>query len=43
VSTSVTAAWLDEEVDTDGADYIDKAMEAAQKLKRNLLRYVSIL
>ena len=43
VSTSVTAAWLDEEVDTDGADYIEKAMEAAQKVKRNLLRYVSIL
>ena len=43
VSTSVTAAWLDEEVDLDGSDYIEKAMEAAQKVKRNLLRYVSIL
>jgi hypothetical protein len=42
-STSVTAAWLDEETDGDGADYIERAMQAAQKLKKNLLRYVSII
>jgi orotidine-5'-phosphate decarboxylase len=42
-STSITAAWLDEETDADGADYIERAMEAAQKLKKNLLRYVTIL
>lgn len=40
---SITAAWLDEDVDTDGDDYIEKAMQAAQKLKKNLQRYVSIL
>jgi hypothetical protein len=42
-STSITAAWLDEETDADGADYIECAMVAAQKLKKNLLRYFSIV
>ena len=40
---SITAAWLDEDKDTDSGDYIEKAMQAAQKLKKNLLRYISIL
>jgi orotidine-5'-phosphate decarboxylase len=42
-STSITAAWLDEETDSDGDDYIEQAMQAAQKLKKNLLRYISIV
>ena len=42
-STSITAAWLDEETDADGADYIECAIAAAQKLKKNLLRYFTIV
>lgn len=43
VGPSVTAAWLDEEKESDSSDYIEKAMQAAQKVKKNILRYVSIL
>ncbi len=38
--TSVTAAW--KENGTDGTDYIAQAVEAADRMKKNLLRYVTI-
>jgi len=38
---SVTAAWL--EAQTDGSDYVEQALQAAQKMKKNLTRYVTVL
>ncbi|MBE6959295.1 MAG: hypothetical protein E7448_01030 [Ruminococcaceae bacterium] len=38
---SVTAAWLAAE--TDGKDYIAQAQQAAERMKKNLNRYVTIL
>lgn len=38
---SVTAAWLDNE--TDGSDYVVQAVQAAERMKKNLTRYVTIL
>lgn len=38
---SVTAAWLDNE--TDGSDYVQQAVQAAERMKKNLTRYVTIL
>lgn len=38
---SVTAAW--KETDTDGKEYLAFAVEAAQRMKKNLTRYVTIL
>lgn len=38
---SVIAAWLDS--DTDGQDYVAQAVEAAERMKKNLTRYVTIL
>lgn len=40
-SDSVTAAWRGEE--TDGADFVEKAMEASERMKKNLLRYITVL
>lgn len=39
--TSITAAW--KENGTDGTDYVAQAVEAADRMKKNLLRYVTIL
>lgn len=39
--TSVTAAWLEEE--SDGRDFTEAALRAAERMKKNLLRYVTIL
>jgi len=39
--TSVTAAWL--EAQTDGEDYIAQAVEAAERMRKNLTRYITIL
>lgn len=39
--TSITAAWSSD--GGDGADYVEKAVLAAQRLKKNLTRYVSVL
>ena len=36
---SVTAAWQEDDVQ---AAYVEKAVEAAQRLKKNLLRYITI-
>ncbi|MBQ2893284.1 MAG: hypothetical protein IJE24_04035 [Oscillospiraceae bacterium] len=38
---SVTAAW--KENGTDGTDYVAQAFEAADRMKKNLLRYITIL
>ncbi len=39
--TSVTAAWQQEE--TDGSDYVDCALRACERMKKNLGRYVTVL
>ena len=38
---SVTSAWMDAE--SDGKDYVDCARQAAERMKKNLNRYVTIL
>ena len=38
---SVTAAWKDTE--SDGSDYIEQAVLSAERMKRNLCRYITIL
>ena len=38
---SVTAAWR--EAESDGRDYIQQAVQAADRLKRNINRYITIL
>ena len=38
---SVTAAWAD--ADSDGTDYVALAVQAAERMKKNLNRYVTIL
>ena len=38
---SVTAAW--QEVESDGRDYVECAQQAAERMKKNLCRYVTIL
>ena len=39
--SGIAAAWNDGVCD--GMDYIDRAVEAAERMKKNLLRYVSVL
>ena len=39
--TSITAAW--KENGSDGTDYVAQAVDAADRMKKNLLRYVTIL
>lgn len=39
--TSITAAW--KENGSDGTDFVAQAVEAAERMKKNLLRYVTIL
>lgn len=41
VGPGITAAWKSEE--TDGKDYISQAVDAADRINRNLLRYITIL
>lgn len=38
---SVTAAWMDEE--SDGHDYVERAVQAAERMKKNICRYVTVL
>ena len=38
---SVTAAWL--EAETDGADYVEQAVLAAERMKKNITRYITVL
>jgi len=38
--SSVTAAWAEEE--TDGTDFAQRAVEAAKRMRTNLMRYVTI-
>lgn len=38
---SVTAAWLENE--TDGSDYVAQAVQAADRMKRNITRYITVL
>ena len=38
---SVTAAWRD--ADSDGCDYVEQAVQAAERMKKNLTRYITIL
>ncbi|MGN0998295.1 MAG: hypothetical protein ACI4PO_01925 [Faecousia sp.] len=38
---SVTAAW--KETESDGRDYVEQAVQAAERIKKNLSRYVTIL
>lgn len=39
--TAITCAW--KQAESDGRDYLDQAMDAALRMKRNLTRYVTIL
>ena len=39
--TSITAAWR--QAESDGTDFVDQAVEAALRMKKNLTRYVMIL
>ena len=39
--SGITAAWKTDE--TTGAEYVDHAIEAAERMKKNLLRYTTIL
>ena len=39
--SSVTAAWR--QTESDGADFVEQAVEAALRMKKNLTRYVTIL
>ena len=39
--TGITCAWKDAE--TDGEDYLDQAKQAADRMKKNLTRYVTVL
>lgn len=38
---SITEAWY--EADSDGQDYVDRAIQAAERMKRNLNNYIAIL
>ena len=38
---TITAAWKSAE--TDGTDYLDQALAAAERMKKNLTRYVTVL
>jgi len=38
---SVTAAWID--AGTDGSDFVQQAVDAALRMKKNLTRYVTVL
>ena len=38
---SVTAAW--KTAQTDGTDYVEQAVQAAQRMKKNLCRYITVL
>lgn len=38
---SVTHAWL--QAESDGTDYLDHAIAAAQRMKKNLTRYITVL
>lgn len=38
---SVTAAWKDQE--SDGKDYLSDALQAAERMRKNLTRYITIL
>ena len=38
---SITCAWSQEQ--TDGSDFVQQAVHAAERMKKNLIRYVSIL
>lgn len=40
-STGITAAWKDAE--SDGRDYLDHAKAAAERMKKNITRYVTVL
>lgn len=42
VGPTLTASWRDAE-GSDGLDYVEQAVLAADRLKKNLLRYISIL
>lgn len=42
VGASVTAAWKDSQ-DADASDYVQHAVQAAERIRKNLLRYVTIL
>ena len=40
-STGITCAWDTDE--SDGTDYVERAVEAAERMKKNLLRYTTVL
>ena len=42
VGPTVTTAWKDAE-GSDGADYIDHALQAIERMKKNFQRYITIL
>ena len=38
---SVTAAW--KEAETDGTDFVAQAVQSAERMKKNICRYITIL
>ena len=40
-STGITGAWDTET--SDGTDYVECAVQAADRMKKNLLRYITVL
>lgn len=42
VGPGVSAAWKDKE-DSDGSDYLELAVQSVERLRKNILRYVTIL
>ena len=42
VGPSVTAAWKDVE-NADAVDYVKHAVQAAERIRKNVLRYITIL
>ena len=39
--TGITCAW--KQAESDGADWLDQAKSAAERMKKNLTRYVTVL
>ena len=39
--TSITAAW--KETESDGKDYVERALQSAERMKKNICRYITIL
>ena len=38
----IAAAWLEDE-NSNGSDYLEKAVQGAERMKKNLTRYITVL